>query len=83
KAIAESTDLPQILYNVPSRTGSDLKPETIGRLAEIPNIVGVKEATGDLTRLPLIKKLAGEDFIFLSGDDATGLESMKLGGQGV
>ncbi len=83
KAIAESTDLPQILYNVPSRTGSDLKPETIGRLAEIPNIVGVKEATGDLTSLPLIKKLAGEDFIFLSGDDATGLESMKLGGQGV
>nr|WP_018651750.1 4-hydroxy-tetrahydrodipicolinate synthase [Actinobacillus capsulatus] len=83
KAIAESTDLPQILYNVPSRTGSDLKPETIGRLAKIPNIVGVKEATGDLTRLPLIKQLAGEDFIFLSGDDATGLESMKLGGQGV
>ncbi|AFU18575.1 4-hydroxy-tetrahydrodipicolinate synthase [Actinobacillus suis] len=83
KAIAESTDLPQILYNVPGRTGSDLKPETIGRLAEIPNIVGVKEATGDLTRLPLIKQLAGEDFIFLSGDDATGLESMKLGGQGV
>lgn len=83
KAIAESTDLPQILYNVPGRTSSDLKPETIGRLAKIPNIVGVKEATGDLTRLPLIKQLAGDDFIFLSGDDATGLESMKLGGQGV
>lgn len=83
KAIAESTDIPQILYNVPGRTGSDLKPETIGRLAEIPNIVGVKEATGDLSRLPLIKQLAGDDFIFLSGDDATGLESMKLGGQGV
>lgn len=83
KAIAESTDLPQILYNVPGRTGSDLKPETIGRLAKIENIVGVKEATGDLSRLPLIKELAGEDFIFLSGDDATGLESMKLGGQGV
>lgn len=83
KAIAECTDLPQILYNVPGRTGSDLKPETIGRLAEIPNIVAVKEATGDLSRLPLIKKYASEDFIFLSGDDATGLESMKLGGQGV
>ncbi|KAE9535332.1 4-hydroxy-tetrahydrodipicolinate synthase [Ursidibacter arcticus] len=83
KAIAESTDLPQILYNVPGRTGSDLKPETVGRLAEIPNIVGIKEATGDLSRLPLIKQLAGDDFIFLSGDDATGLESMKLGGQGV
>lgn len=83
KAIAESTDLPQILYNVPGRTGSDLKPETIGRLSKIENIVGVKEATGDLSRLPLIKEFAGEDFIFLSGDDATGLESMKLGGQGV
>lgn len=83
KAIAESTDLPQILYNVPGRTGSDLKPETIGRLSKIENIVGVKEATGDLSRLPLIKRLAGEDFIFLSGDDATGLEAMKLGAQGV
>ena len=83
KAIAESTDLPQILYNVPGRTGSDLKPETIASLSKIENIVGVKEATGDLSRLPLIKQLAGEDFIFLSGDDATGLESMKLGGQGV
>ncbi|KAE9541384.1 4-hydroxy-tetrahydrodipicolinate synthase [Ursidibacter maritimus] len=83
KAIAESTDLPQLLYNVPSRTGSDLKPETVGRLAKIPNIVGIKEATGDLSRLPLIKQLAGDDFIFLSGDDSTGLESMKLGGQGV
>lgn len=83
KAIAECTDLPQILYNVPSRTGSDLKPETVGRLADIPNIVAIKEATGDLSRLPLIKQYAGEDFIFLSGDDSTGLESMKLGGQGV
>lgn len=83
KAIAESTDLPQILYNVPGRTGSDLKPETIGRLSKIENIVAVKEATGDLSRLPFIKQLAGEDFIFLSGDDATGFESMKLGGQGV
>ncbi|MBF0785646.1 4-hydroxy-tetrahydrodipicolinate synthase [Muribacter muris] len=83
KEIAECTDLPQILYNVPSRTGSDLKPETVGRLAEIPNIVAIKEATGDLSRLPLIKQYAGEDFIFLSGDDSTGLESMKLGGQGV
>ena len=83
KAIAESTHLPQILYNVPGRTGTDLKPETIGRLAKIENIVGVKEATGDVSRVAEIKKYAGEDFIFLSGDDATGLESMKLGGHGV
>lgn len=83
KAIAECTDLPQILYNVPGRTVTDLKPETIGRLAEIPNIVGVKEATGDLSRIAQIKASAGNEFIFLSGDDATGFESMKLGGQGV
>ncbi|QIM62865.1 4-hydroxy-tetrahydrodipicolinate synthase [Pasteurellaceae bacterium Orientalotternb1] len=83
KTIAEASELPQILYNVPSRTGSDLKPETVARLAKIPNIVGIKEATGDVSRVKQIKALAGEDFIFLSGDDATGLESMKLGGQGV
>lgn len=83
KAIAECTDIPQILYNVPGRTGSDLLPETVGRLAQISNIVGIKEATGDVSRVAKIKQLAGEDFIFLSGDDATGFESMKLGGQGV
>ncbi|TCP95556.1 dihydrodipicolinate synthase [Cricetibacter osteomyelitidis] len=83
KAIAESTDLPQILYNVPGRTGSDLQPETVGRLAKIPNIVGIKEATGDVSRVAKIRALTGEDFIILSGDDATGLELMKLGGQGV
>ncbi|MCK3657570.1 4-hydroxy-tetrahydrodipicolinate synthase [Pasteurellaceae bacterium Pebbles2] len=83
KAIAECTDLPQILYNVPGRTGSDMQPETAARLAEISNIVGIKEATGDVSRVKKIKDLAGEDFIFLSGDDATGLESMRLGGQGV
>ena len=83
KAIAESTDLPQILYNVPGRTGSDLQPETVGRLAKISNIVGIKEATGDVSRVAKIRELAGDDFIFLSGDDPTGLESMKLGGHGV
>ena len=83
KAIAECTDIPQILYNVPGRTGSDLLPETIGRLAKISNIVGIKEATGDVSRVQKIKQLAGEDFIILSGDDATGLEAMKLGTQGV
>ncbi|WP_257812622.1 4-hydroxy-tetrahydrodipicolinate synthase [Aggregatibacter actinomycetemcomitans] len=83
KAIAECTDIPQILYNVPGRTGSDLLPETIGRLAKISNIVGIKEATGDVSRVQKIKQLAGEDFIILSGDDATGLEAMKLGAQGV
>lgn len=83
KTIAQCTDLPIILYNVPGRTSCDLKPETVARLAKIENIIGIKEATGDLTRVSEIKKLAGDDFIFLSGDDATGLDSMKLGGQGV
>lgn len=83
KAIAESTDIPQILYNVPGRTGSDMLPETVARLSKIKNIVGIKEATGDVSRVAKIKQLAGEDFIVLSGDDATGLESMKAGGEGV
>ncbi|OOF54013.1 4-hydroxy-tetrahydrodipicolinate synthase [Rodentibacter genomosp. 2] len=83
KAIAECTDLPQILYNVPGRTGSDMKPETVARLAQIENIVGIKEATGDISRVTEIKKLTGKDFIVLSGDDATGLEAMKLGAEGV
>lgn len=60
KAIAECTDIPQILYNVPSRTGSDLLPETVGRLAQIANIVGIKEATGDVSRVAKIKQMAGK-----------------------
>ena len=83
KAIAECTDIPQILYNVPGRTGSDLQPETVGRLAKIKNIVGIKEATGDVSRVQKIKQLAGDDFIVLSGDDATSLEAIKLGAEGV
>lgn len=82
KAIAECTDIPQILYNVPSRTGSDLLPETVGRLAQIANIVELKKRQV-MSVVAKIKQMAGEDFIFLSGDDATGLKSMKLGGQGV
>ncbi|TDQ57610.1 dihydrodipicolinate synthase [Mesocricetibacter intestinalis] len=83
KAIAACTELPQILYNVPGRTGSDMKPQTVARLAEIENIVGIKEATGEVERVQQIKSLAGDDFIVLSGDDATGLEAMKAGAQGV
>ena len=83
KAIAEAVDIPQILYNVPGRTACDLLPETVGRLALIPGIVGIKEATGDLSRLPQIRALCGEDFDVYSGDDATGCEFMLAGGQGV
>ena len=83
KAIAECTDIPQILYNVPGRTGSDLLPETVGRLSAIPNIIGIKEATGDISRVQKIKQLAGKDFFVFSGDDDSCLEAMKLGAEGV
>lgn len=84
KVIAESTLLPQILYNVPSRTGCDLLPSTIARLAKIKNIVAVKEATGNLSRFIEIKQqTADEDFVLLSGDDTSCLEFMKLGGKGI
>ncbi len=83
KAIAEHTDLPQILYNVPSRTGCDMLPETVGRLSKVKNIIGIKEATGNLSRVHQIKELVSDDFILLSGDDATALDFMQLGGHGV
>lgn len=84
KAIAEQTSLPQILYNVPSRTGCDLLPETVARLAKLGNIVAIKEASGDLSRVNRIRRLVNdENFILLSGDDATALDFIQLGGQGV
>jgi 4-hydroxy-tetrahydrodipicolinate synthase len=83
KAVAEAVAIPQILYNVPGRTGCDMQPETAGRLAGVPNIVGIKEATGDLARLPRIRALAGTDFAVYSGDDATGRDLVLGGGQGV
>ena len=83
KAIAESTDLPQMLYNVPSRTGCDMLPETVARLAEIKNMIGIKEATGNLSRITQIQELVNNEFIIVSGDDATALDSMQLGGNGV
>ncbi|WP_415891698.1 4-hydroxy-tetrahydrodipicolinate synthase [Neptuniibacter sp. PT8_73] len=82
KAIAEAVDIPQILYNVPGRTACDMQTETVLRLAEISNIVGVKEATGDVPRgIDLISK-APEDFAVYSGDDATAVELMLEGGKG-
>ncbi len=83
KAIAENTALPQILYNVPGRTSSDIKPETVGRLSKIKNIVALKDATGDLSRVYKTRKLVGNDFKLLSGDDSTFLDFMILGGDGV
>ncbi|NDJ56858.1 4-hydroxy-tetrahydrodipicolinate synthase [Enterobacteriaceae bacterium 4M9] len=83
KAIAENTDLPQILYNVPSRTGCDLLPATVGRLAQVKNIVAIKEATGNLSRVNQIKELVSDDFILLSGNDDSALDFITLGGHGV
>jgi 4-hydroxy-tetrahydrodipicolinate synthase len=82
KAIAETVDIPQILYNVPGRTACDMLPETVGRLSHIANIVGVKEATGDLSRVKQIRNLAGSDFAIYTGDDATSREFCLLGGNG-
>ncbi|MBK1650006.1 4-hydroxy-tetrahydrodipicolinate synthase [Rhabdochromatium marinum] len=83
KAVAEAVDLPQWLYNVPGRTACDLLPETVARLAEIPNIVGLKDATGDLSRVERLRALCGADFLLYSGDDGTGCEFMLAGGDGV
>ncbi|URJ25001.1 4-hydroxy-tetrahydrodipicolinate synthase [Candidatus Blochmannia ocreatus (nom. nud.)] len=83
KAIAENTKLPQILYNVPLRTGCDLLPITVSRLAKIKNIIGIKDATGQLNRVNQLKQLVHKDFILLSGDDLSALDFIKLGGVGV
>ncbi len=82
KAIAKAVDIPQILYNVPGRTACDMLPETIGRLAKILNIIGVKEATGDLTRVQKIRDLTSLDFAIYGGDDATSRQFCLLGGNG-
>ncbi len=81
KAVAAAVSVPHILYNVPSRTAVDLSNETVIELAKIPNIVGLKDATGDLSRVQKLTKL--QNFSLLSGDDGTFLEYMQLGGHGV
>ncbi len=84
KAIAEAVgDKPVIVYNVPGRTGSNLEPQTLARLAEIPNIAGVKEASGNLTQLAEAIHAVPETFLVFSGDDAVTLPVIALGGAGV
>ena len=83
KAIAESTDLPVILYNVPSRTGSNIEPATVARLSKISNIIGIKEASGSITQQMQVLDAVGPGFRVLSGDDAFTLPLMALGGVGV
>jgi 4-hydroxy-tetrahydrodipicolinate synthase len=82
KAINDAVQIPILVYNVPSRTGSDVSNETIARLARLPNIVGVKDATGDLVRESLMRLDCPEDFVLLSGDDPTALGYMAHGGHG-
>ncbi len=82
-AIADAVTHPLILYNVPGRTGVDLKPETVIRLAGHRNIAGIKEATGELERVRVLREGCGPEFALLSGDDATACEFMLRGGDGV
>ena len=83
RAIAESTPLPIIVYNVPGRTGVNIDVNTLVRLAAIPNVVGVKEASGNVTQVCEICKAVPSDFLVLSGDDALTLPIMAIGGRGV
>jgi 4-hydroxy-tetrahydrodipicolinate synthase len=83
KAIAESTSLPIIVYNVPGRTGSNVDPATLARLATIPGIIGVKEATANLPQMVEICQTVPEDFLVLSGDDACTVALMAIGGRGL
>ena len=83
RAVAESVDLPLILYNVPGRTVADIQNETVLRLAQVPNIVGIKDATADLQRGAELLRRRPPDFVVYSGDDATALPLILLGGDGV
>ncbi len=82
-AIADAVDKPIMLYNVPGRTVADILPETLARLADHPNIIGVKDATGDMERMKQHRALIPEEFKYFSGDDFTTLEFLRLGGHGV
>ena len=82
KAVAEAADLPVIVYNIPPRCVVDISVETMARLAKLPNIIGVKEATGDVTRFTKHRREIGKDFIQVSGDDALALAQMAHGGVG-
>jgi 4-hydroxy-tetrahydrodipicolinate synthase len=82
-AIAERTDLPIVVYNVPGRTGCNVEPETLARLAGCPTIVGVKEASGNISQICDVLHAVPRDFVVLSGDDAVTLPLMAIGGRGV
>ena len=83
KQVAEAVAIPQILYNVPGRTASDILPETVAKLANIPNIVGIKEATGDVSRVAQLLSLCDGKLDLYTGDDITAKDFMLAGGRGV
>lgn len=83
KAIAEATPLPIVVYNVPGRTGCNVDPGTLSRLATLPNVVGVKEASGNMTQICEVCRAAPPGFIVLSGDDAITLPAMAVGARGI
>ena len=83
RAIAEAVDKPIILYNVPGRTGANIEPGTLARLAEVPNIAGVKEASGNISQMAEVCNAVPEHFAVLSGDDAVTLPLIALGGVGI
>ena len=82
KHIAEAVDIPQIMYNVPGRTALDMDNDTVVQLAEIPNLIGIKDATADIARVGDLRVRCGEDFAIYSGDDATTLQLITAGGDG-
>lgn len=81
--VAEQVKMPILLYNVPSRTGCDLQPETVAALSKMDHIIGIKEATGNLERLKALQEKCAKDFLFYSGDDPTACEFILQGGHGV
>jgi 4-hydroxy-tetrahydrodipicolinate synthase len=83
KAIAEEVDIPIIIYNIASRTGVNIEPETFVKLAEIKNIIGVKESSGNLEQMSKIRSLCPEKFLLISGDDALTLPVLSIGGVGI
>jgi 4-hydroxy-tetrahydrodipicolinate synthase len=83
KAVAEAVDIPIILYNVPSRTGVNMAPETVARCAAIANIVGIKEATANLSQVSEVIRLCPQGFVVMSGDDFTALPTIAIGGMGL
>ena len=82
QAVHDAVDIPIVLYNIPGRSAVDIRPETMERLAALPNIVGVKDATGDLTRVGITRLALGADFVQLCGEDALALGFMAHGGHG-